>query len=130
MNYRILIPIIGLVVVFSACEKDVPPKLSFRTGEGYTSSYIQAVPGSTFLVGCIAEKTKDDLSTFYVEYAFEPANVGFLADRWTLSRTEARRYERNYWITVRNQPGRERWIFKINDSEGRITQKEILITVQ
>lgn len=130
LNRLLLYLFCCLAFGFSACKKDIPPRLEFKQGENYSSSDIRVAPGSTIIVGSIAEKTSSDLKLFYVEYAYEGANTAFLADRWALTTGEQRRYEKDYTITVRNQPGRERWIFNINDSEGRLTKKEINIIVQ
>ncbi len=115
---------------FGGCEKDMPPKISLKSEGTYVSTDIIVAPGSSFTVGSIAEKTKDELSAFYVEVAYDGSSAGRLVERWFIHPDFRSRYEKDYVVTVRNIAGRERWIFNVNDSEGRISRREIRVTVQ
>lgn len=130
MRLITLLLICVTVPFLGGCEKDVPPKLSLKTEGSYVSSDIIVTPGSSFTVGGIAEKTKDELSLYYVEVAYDGSSAGRLVERWFIHPDFRSRYEKDYVVTVRNTSGRERWIFCVNDEEGRISKREIRVTVQ
>jgi hypothetical protein len=130
MRLITLLLITALLPFVSGCTKDVPPKIYFKTEGTYVSADLVVTPGSSFTVGSIAEKTKDELSAFYVEVAYDGSSAGRLVDRWFIHPDFRSRYEKDYVVTVRNTPGRERWIFNVNDEEGRISRREIRVTVQ
>jgi hypothetical protein len=115
---------------FSGCQKDVPPKLTLKAEGTYVYSDLTVTPGSSFTVGCIADKAKDDLSLFYVEVAYDGSSASQLTDRFFIGPDFRTRYEKDYVVNVRNISGRERWIFNVNDEEGRISRREIRVTVQ
>lgn len=120
-----------LLLAFSGCKKNQdPPTIELKSGSGYTSADITASPGSTIVVGVNAYKTSDDLSLFYTEVAYDGANAPTLVSRVYASENEKEHFTRDVTITLRNTIGIERWIFDINDSEGRISKKEIRIYVQ
>ncbi len=130
MRVYSLIIICLSVFGFSGCQKDVPPKLSLKAEGTYVYSDITVTPGSSFTVGCIADKAKDDLSLFYVEVAYDGSSASQLVDRFFIGPDFRTRYEKDYVVNVRNISGRERWIFNVNDEEGRISRREIRVTVQ
>ncbi|HEU4719508.1 MAG TPA: hypothetical protein VFU15_16810, partial [Bacteroidia bacterium] len=87
-------------------------------------------PGSQFVVGIIADKTTDDLKLLYTEVAFDGANTTSLVSRVWLAPDERSHFERDITVTLRSQAGTERWVFNVNDANGRISKKEIRVTVQ
>lgn len=127
-----LLPLLLLLLTFAtSCKKDqTPPDLYLKADSGYTSSDVVISPGSTFLVGIDAKKTTDDLNLFYTEVAYDGANTTRLISRIYVSDSQKEHYTNDVTVTTRNQPGTERWVFNINDKDGRITKKEIKVTVQ
>jgi hypothetical protein len=121
-----------LIIVFVAsCKKDnTPPDLKFKTGTGYTSSDLYAAPSGTFVVGLDAYSGASDLSLMYVEVAYDGANVTHTVSRIYVNASQKNHYTKDITVTVRSSPGTERWVFNINDDDGRISKKEIRVTVQ
>jgi hypothetical protein len=120
-----------VVLLFTACkDKSNPPAIQLKTDGSYVSSSIVVAPGSSFLVGVICTKTTDELHLLYTEYAYDGANTGTFGSRTYIGPNDRSRFEKDYTITTRNQPGNERWIFNVNDQEGCISKVEIKITVQ
>lgn len=114
-----------------SCKKDnVPPTLTLKSGTGYTSSDVTLPHGSSFLVRMEMTKGTDELSALYTEVAYDGANTGRLVTRIYIGPNDRDHFEKDLTITTRNQPGTERWIFNVNDADGRITKKEIKVTVQ
>ncbi|HET6991611.1 MAG TPA: hypothetical protein VFJ43_09825 [Bacteroidia bacterium] len=123
--------LLSVVLIISCKKKDnTPPDLQFKTGTGYTSTNLTISPGGTFTVGMVANKGADDLNMFYTEVAFDGANTASLVSRIYMTESERKHAEHDITVTCRNQPGNERWIFDVNDGNGRITKKEIKVTVQ
>jgi hypothetical protein len=120
-----------LFIVMISCNKDKsPPSISFKTGAGYTSSDVILHPGDSFVVGISASSGADDLSLFYTEVAFDGANTASLVSRIWMNSDEHNKFERDITVTTRTHAGTERWIFNINDKDGRISKLEIKVTVQ
>lgn len=118
------------LLVFSSCKKEAKaPALYFKTGAGYTSSDLTVSPGTTITVGVIADKGTDPLHLLYSEVAYDGANVDSLYARQYVADGQDH-IEYDFTFTVRNETGNERWTFNVNDKDGRLTEKEILILVQ
>jgi hypothetical protein len=130
MRYPLSLLILTTLVLSGSCKKDVPPEIRLKSGGSYTTTDIIASPGSQFTVGIDATKTADDLNLFYTEAAFDGANTAMLISRTWIAEGKRSHYTQDVTITLRNQSGTERWIFNVNDSEGRISRKEIRVTVQ
>jgi hypothetical protein len=120
----------GCVLFFSCNKEKSGPRIAFNTGSGFVSGNIVVAPGSSFVVGIICDKTSDDLGMLYTEYAYDNANTGTLHRRYYAGPDEREHFEQNITITTRAQTGNERWIFNMNDREGRISKLEIRVTVQ
>ena len=119
------------VITLTCCKKDGQyPTIELKSGAGYTSTDITVAPGSQFLVGFNAYKTTDKLNLFYTEVSYDGANTATLVSRTYTSENEKDHFSRDVTVTVRNQVGVERWIFNINDDGGRISKKELRISVQ
>lgn len=119
------------IVTLTCCKKDEQsPDLQFKSGGTYVTGNITASPGSQIVVGVNAYKTTNDLHLFYTEVAYDGANTNMLVSRVWLNGDERSLYSKDITITLRNQTGTERWIFNVNDGEGRITKKEIRVSVQ
>jgi hypothetical protein len=128
---RKLLLLLFIPVLLFSCKKDQKaPDLVFKTGPTYTSSDIVASPGTTIVVGCTATKTDDDLHLFYTEVAYDGSNTSALVSRTYMAADQKSTFTQDVTITLRNTPGTERWIFLVNDADGRITKKEIRVTVQ
>ena len=121
-----------IIIAFSGCKKkdDTPPDLQLKTTAGYTYSDLTVSVGSSFTVGIIAKSGASDLQLFYTEVAFDGSNAPNLVSKIWMTASETNQYEKDVTVTTRNQPGTERWVFDVNDTEGRITKKEIRVTVQ
>jgi hypothetical protein len=120
------------LILFSAgCKKDnTAPALTLKTGAGYTYSDLTLAPSQTFVVGMDATSGASDLSMAYTEVAFDGANSPRLVSRLYTNASQKKHYEKDITVTTRSTPGTERWVFNINDDDGRITKKEIRVTVQ
>ncbi len=119
------------ILLIASCKKDnTPPDLQLKSGAGYTYSDISVSPGGTFTVGIIADKRADNLHAIYSEVAYDGANAANLVARVFLGDNDKNHYEYDFVVTCRNQAGTERWIFNVNDKNGRISKKEIRVTVQ
>jgi hypothetical protein len=128
---RKLIPLLLLSVLFWGCKKEeAGPSLVFKSGVTYTDADFVAAPGTTFTVGITASKTNDGLHLFYTESSFDGANTTQLVSRVYLVNEQKNQYSQDITITLRNTQGTERWVFAVNDDDGRITKKEIRVTVQ
>ncbi len=126
-----LTSLILLIVLFSACRKgDTAPTITLKSGSGYTSANVSASPGAQLLVRVVADKGTDNLELFYTEVAYDGANTNRLVSRVYLGPNDEQHYERDVTVTLRSQAGTERWIFNVNDSDGRISKTEIRVTVQ
>ncbi len=119
------------VLLIASCNKgDTPPELTLKSGAGYTSSDVIATPGSTFLVRMQMTKGSDELSALYTEVAYDGTNLPSLVSRNYIGPNDRDHFEKDITVTTRTTPGTERWIFNVNDADGRITKKEIRVTVQ
>ncbi|CAN5383944.1 hypothetical protein BH09BAC5_BH09BAC5_09890 [soil metagenome] len=120
-----------LITLVFSCKKDnTPPELILNSGAGYTSSDITLTAGSTFLVRMEMTKGKDDLSQYYTEVAYDGTNLPRLVSRNYIGPNDRTHFEKDITVTARNQPGTERWVFNVNDENGRISKREIHVTVQ
>jgi hypothetical protein len=120
-----------MFVVVISCNKDnTPPELALKAGTGYTSGDISLPPGTSFLVRMQMTKGADDLSALYVEVAYDNANAPRLVSRNYIGPNDRAHFEKDITVTTRLNPGTERWVFNVNDSDGRISKKEIRVTVQ
>ncbi len=120
-----------MIVISASCKKDnTPPDLQLKTGSGYTYSDLTLTLGAHFTVGMIANSGASDLQLIYTEVAFDGANTTRLVSRIWMTAAEANHCEKDITITTRNQAGTERWVFDVNDADGRISKKEIRVTVQ
>ena len=128
---RIILLFCTLLLIASCKKKDnTPPDLNLKTGTGYTYADLTLSPGGTFVVGMIADKKVDVLNMFYTEVAFDGANTAALVSKIYMTESERKHADHDITITCRNQAGTERWVFNVNDGNGRITKKEIRVTVQ
>lgn len=118
-------------ISLASCKKDqTPPVLTLKTGGNYVSGNITASPGSQIVVGVNASKTTDNLNLFYTEVAYDGSNTSSLISRVWLTGDERSQYSKDITIILRNVTGTERWIFLVNDADGRITKQEIRVSVQ
>lgn len=118
------------LLLLASCKKDVPPSIAFKTGAGYTSADLTCSPGQSILVGISAAAGSDDLSLLYTEVAFDGANAPMLVSRIWMTNDEHKKCDKDITVTTRSQQGTERWVFDINDKDGRISKVELRITVQ
>lgn len=123
--------LLSLIFLIASCKKDnTPPDLQFKTGANYTYANLTLGLGGSFTVGLIANKVTDDLNLIYTEVAFDGTNSPNRIFHTYMNSSERKHAERNITITCRNQAGTERWVFNVNDADGRISKKEIKVTVQ
>jgi hypothetical protein len=120
-----------IFILAISCNKDnSPPELTLKSGMGYTSGDVSLPPGSTFLVRMQMTKGADELSALYTEVAYDGANVPQLVSRVYIGPNDRSYFEKDITVTTRTTPGTERWVFNVNDADGRISKKEIRVTVQ
>jgi hypothetical protein len=120
-----------LIVLVVSCKKeDNPPGLTLKNGTGYVSGDITLAPGTSFLVQMQMTKGTDELNALYTEVAFDGANMPQLVSRIYIGPNDRDHFEKDITVTTRTTPGTERWVFNVNDADGRITKKEIRVTVQ
>lgn len=123
--------LLSLIFLIASCKKDnTPPDLQFKTGANYTYANLTLGLGGSFTVGLIANKVTDDLNLIYTEVAYDGTNSPNRIFHTYMNSSERKHAERNITITCRNQAGTERWVFNVNDADGRISKKEIKVTVQ
>ena len=67
-SIKAILVIVCLSLFCACCEKDkhVPPDVSLKTGNGYTSADATVAPNTAVTVGFVANKTEDELKTFNV----------------------------------------------------------------
>lgn len=119
-----------VTTLFWSCKKEdnSGPKLSFKTGAGYTSSNTTVARGAAFTVGIIVEKTKADMSAYIVDYSINNGAV-FNSVNAPVTPAGTARFETD--INLRTSTtGTEKWIFRVADVTGNLTTKELVITVQ
>jgi hypothetical protein len=119
-----------IVLAFSCKKENNPPELTLKNGAGYVSGDVTVPPGSSFLVRMQMTSGTDELNALYTEVAFDGSNLPQLVSRIYIGPNDRDHYEKDITITTRTTPGTERWVFNVNDADGRITKKEIRITVQ
>ena len=130
-----LITFFTVITMFSAvisCEKDaeIPPTMTLKTGENYTSEDATLPKGSSVTVGVVVEKTEDDLKTYNVSVAYDNATTTSTVENYSISGTEKSHYEKDVTLTLRNQAGIETYYFTITDTDGNIVKKSLTFTVE
>lgn len=105
------------------------PRLTLKTGAGYTSSSITIGKAASFKVGIIAEKTNTDLTAYIVDYSVDGGPL-FNSVNGPVGAAGKERFETDINLITRNQAGTEKWIFRIADANGNLGTKEIILTVQ
>ena len=120
------------IVLIGSCSKkdNTPPTIILKTGVGYISADVVLPPSTTFIVGVDAHSGASDLDIVYLEVAYDGANTARLVERLYTNSSQKSHYERDMTITTRSSPGTERWLFNVNDVDGRISKQEIRVTVQ
>lgn len=123
-----------MAVTFSGCDKDDnsspnEPKLTLKTGAGYTSSNTTIGKAASFKVGIVGEKTTADLTAYIVDYSVDGGPL-FNSVNGPVGATGKERFETDINLITRNQAGTEKWIFRIADVNGNLGSKEIILTVQ
>lgn len=120
-----------IIISTASCHKDnTPPDLKLKTGAGYTYADFITTQGSTFVVGMDAYSGASDLDLMYTEVAFDGASDPHLVSRVYVTAQQKNHFTRDVTVTTRNTPGTERWVFNINDEDGRISKVEINVRVQ
>ena len=120
-----------IIISTVSCRKDnTPPDLKLKTGAGYTYADFITTQGSSFVVGMDAYSGASDLNMMYTEVAFDGASDPRLVSRVYVNAQQKNHFTRDVTVTTRNTPGTERWVFNINDEDGRISKVEINVRVQ
>jgi hypothetical protein len=120
-----------IIISVASCKKDnTPPDLKLKTGPGYTYANVTLTQGTTFVVGMDAYSGASDLNEMYTEVAYDGASDPHLVTRVWLSADQKNHYQRDLTVTTRTTTGTERWVFNINDDDGRISKVEIMVRVQ
>lgn len=127
-----LMPLLFMTVLFWGCTKEGDkdaPKLTLKTGAGYTSTNGTIGKATYFKVGILAEKTKNDLLVYIVDYSINGGAV-FNSVNSPVTPTGATTFETDITLVTQPVAGTEKWIFRVADTEGKLTTKEITLTVQ
>ena len=121
-----------MAVLLWGCKKDSSPtlpKLTLKTGAGYTYTNGTIGKAATFKVGFVAEKTKNNLLAYIIDYSLDGGPV-INSGNGPVTAAGTANFESDFNLITRNQAGTEKWIFRISDSEGNLTSKEFTLTVQ
>ena len=130
-----MFPIMAIAIIAltqTSCDKGLLPKITLKTGTGYTSADMTVAKGAAIKVGIDAAKAedKDVLKTFNVSNKFDGATTTTTFKTETLTGTQGDAYSTDVNFNVRNQAGTEIWIFTVTNRDGLIGSKEIKLTVQ
>jgi hypothetical protein len=128
----LLIALVAGILISGGCEKEeeIPPKLEFKTGEGYTSSDVTVEPGAELTVGIVATKTEDDLKTYNVSVAYDGSTTTTTVQNFTIPESEQSGYEKDVTFNARDVAGSEEYFFTITDKDGNIVQLTLTVTVK
>lgn len=123
---------IGVILFFASCKKEKDaelPEISFKQGSGYLHQNSVVNRSTVYKVGFVADKTKAKLRVFKV---FRSADTGeyLLVFNYTLKESEKEHFEDDYEFSSMNESGTERYKFTIEDFDGNIAEKTIVLTVQ
>jgi hypothetical protein len=125
---------LGLIATlfFSACNKDVQPVMTFKTGADYISKDLEmARHNQEYKVGVIASRASTDyaLANFVISRAYddEPA---LEVQKELVVGGESYSFKRDYTVKLRNQVGKEVWYFKMTDRDGETKTLSIKFNVQ
>jgi hypothetical protein len=133
INYAMLIALFAIILgTQSSCDKGLLPKISFKTGTGYTAANATVAKGAKVKVGIDAAKSEDAdvLKTFNVSYKYDGAANPTTSKTDNLTGTQGDSYSTDVDITARNQAGTETWIFTVTNRDGLINSIELTLTVQ
>ena len=119
-----------VLALLTGCRKEtdprVPPSMSFRTGNGYTSGNDTVPPADTLLIGVVIDKTEDPLIALNVSVAYDGAGSSTV-ENLSIS---GEHVEHDQQVITRAQAGSEEWIFSVTDRDGNITTRSLTLTVQ
>ena len=130
---KFLFLIILPILIYVSCEKEeaeIPPDISFKTGNGYTSTDVSVATDSSLTVGIIAVNREDDLKTYNVSVAYDGASTTTTVQEFSIPVSDKDRYEKDVTFKVRDQAGTEKYYFTITDSDGNIAQLSVTVTVE
>ena len=130
---KFLFLIILPILIYVSCEKEeaeIPPDISFKTGNGYTSTDVSVATDSSLTVGIIAVNREDDLKTYNVSVAYDGASTTTTVQEFSIPDSDKDRYEKDVTFKVRDQAGTEKYYFTITDSDGNIAQLSVTVTVE
>lgn len=105
------------------------PTISLKTGAGYTSANTTIGKGVTFKVGIVCDKTTEDLSAYIVDYSIDGGPVTN-SGNGPVTASGTSHFETDFILLTRNVTETEKWLFRISDTKGNISTKEITLTVQ
>lgn len=137
MKKTILVSMFSLILISVSCKKKdevkqdprTPPDLVFKTGGNYVSSNFTATQQDTLLIGLIATKTEDELSSFNASVAYDGSATTTTFFNHTLNGGEFGGYSADVTYITRAQTGSEVLTFSIVDRDGNITTKSITVNV-
>lgn len=119
------------LLIASSCKKEkdkqIPPKIDFKTSGGYTYNSGTFTMNDTLLVGITAEKTEDkDLLTRFVEtQKYDGGSATTLVNESFNQDT----YSKDMTIITRSVSGTEEYTFTIINRDGLTTTKTLTITI-
>jgi len=128
----VLLAVSSLVYLSSSCNKDkhVPPAMSFISGTGLVSKDSSIAKNTQITFSVKVDKKEDDLNTLNVSYQYDSTNTSTTKDNFNLSSSEQGGFTKNYNVTLRNQVGKEKWIFTCTDKDGNVSTLSAIITVK
>ena len=115
-----------------SCENEQEPAASieFKTGSGYTSQDATISKGSSLTVGIIAAKAENNLKSYNVSVSYDGASTTKTIQNFIISSDENAYYDKDITITLRYQPGTEKYYFTVVDTDGNIVQKTLTFTIE
>lgn len=132
MRYLVLATaILAWLFLSTACTKEQPggdtaAGIEFRTDSGYTWRDDTVPLADTLHIGVTVTKGSDNLRSFFVNVAYDngPAirqdSVHVSSDPFIFEKT----------VITRDQAGKEKWTFSVQENDGDITLRSLTFTVQ
>lgn len=130
---RAFLLVLLTAVLLCSCEQEddnAPkrsPSITYRTDSGYTSADDTVGMGDTVLIGVTMQQGSDEIAAFMVRVAFDGQSAYEQRDSIVVG-SQSFSFEKQ--IVTRNQPGSEKWMFGVEETDGDGYFRPIKLTVQ
>jgi hypothetical protein len=126
------LPALFTLFVLVSCEKEQEgpeksPSILLRTDSGYTYTTDTVGLEDTVRVGITVRKGSDDLETFHVRVEYDGGSDIETIDAIPISAGD---FSLEKLIVTRDQPGTEKWIFGVQETDGDTYNRSVLLVVQ